>query len=239
MGVDNVVFCLNCEEDIHCISGGILKARTSILQTLHHRIIPICISDFLGAWCELNVPYAGLSNGTSCMNKKNSFTRELLDMWLWDICRSGCNFRDTYASWSSKSCAIIALYHRIETDNFAQRQLSKDKFTMFLKTLWFPDDNECLNFFRVLTAKMKMKRATDIFMESQWMEPLLGYRAPFQNLSEILCRYPRFHVFLTKNMLFPSPNRRRSSTQFWFQESLQMNQDISQWLSKHHYEGNE
>ena len=49
VGVYDVVFRSNCEEDIHSISPGVLKRRTSLLHTLHHRTVPICVSDFLCA----------------------------------------------------------------------------------------------------------------------------------------------------------------------------------------------
>ena len=75
VGVEDVVFCSNCEEEIHLISGGVLKKRTSLLPKLHHGAIPICVSDFVRDECGLDIPCDGFSDGIFCVNKKHSFTR--------------------------------------------------------------------------------------------------------------------------------------------------------------------
>ena len=74
-------------------------------------------------------------------------------MWLWYVCGSGSTFRDAYASWSSKACAATASYHRIGAENLAHRKLSNDAFTMLLKTLRFPDDNDLFELFSCSTCE--------------------------------------------------------------------------------------
>ena len=79
------------------------------------------------------IPYNGLSDGMIGMNEKNLFTRELLDMWVWDVCGSSATFRDEYYSWESKSTAFRASYPRIGVPINVSRQLCNDAFTAFLK----------------------------------------------------------------------------------------------------------
>ncbi len=92
--------------------------------------------------CNVTVPYDCLYDGVFRLTQNHLFSRELLDMWLWDVCGSGGTFRDAYASWSSKSYATTASFHRLGTDNYATRQLSNEAFTSYLKLLAFASETE-------------------------------------------------------------------------------------------------
>ena len=211
VGVDQAVFCSNCKEDIRENSAVVTRIRATILHTLHHGTIPIHVMDFVCNQCGLFIPYDGYSDGVFSVNKKHLFRRELLDMWLWDICGSGGTFRDACASSTSKSCAATAMYHRIGTENLAHRQLSNEAFTMFLKTLNFQMTTTYSNSSLVQNVKKETMAAIGILTVWLWMEPILEFWVLYQNLSGIQNWWPRSRVFLTNNTLYTSRNQGRLS----------------------------
>lgn len=147
IGVDDEVYCSNSEIDLKEGGNGISHVEKCVLHTLHHGSIPYLVTEFTCSNCGLRVFYDGLCHGVFRLNKTHLFSRELLDMWLWDICGTGGTFRDAYSSWSSKSYAATASLHRIGTDNFASRQLSNEAFTSFLKTLRFTREGDLFELF--------------------------------------------------------------------------------------------
>ena len=91
--------------------------------------------------------YVGFYDGIFRLNRNKCFSRELLGMWLWDVCGTGGTFRDAYSSWSSKSYATSASFHRIGTDNYPTRQLNNQAFTTFLKKLTFHSEKHLVELF--------------------------------------------------------------------------------------------
>ncbi len=90
--------------------------------------------------------------------KKHAYTRELLNMWLWDVCGGGNTFRDAYLSWASKSCAASASFNKIGNETVANRQLSNEAFTLYIKTLKFQSDNDLFKLFRVIHVRKRQAR---------------------------------------------------------------------------------
>ncbi len=82
-----------------------------------------------------------------CVTKKHIFSRELLDTWLWDICDTGGTFRDVYTAWSPKACASSSSVHRIGSSEIVSSQLSNESFTLFIKTLKFPNHKNLIELF--------------------------------------------------------------------------------------------
>ena len=57
--------------------------------------------------CGSIMPYDGLSDGLSdglfAVTKSHIFTRELLEVWVFDVCRIGMTFREAIMSWKDKA----------------------------------------------------------------------------------------------------------------------------------------
>lgn len=130
-----------------------MKVRTVSLHTLHHGTVMLPVSDFVCHECKTIVPYDGLSDGTFYLNKKQAFTREILDIWLWDLCGAGGTFRDIFYSWEAKKSAISALFHQISPEDNLNRQTCNEAFTSFLKLLKFSRNEHLNSFFLVQLAK--------------------------------------------------------------------------------------
>ena len=57
------------------------------------------------------------------------------------------HFSDAYSSWSSKSTRFSAYFHRISATPYVNRQKYYEVFTLFLKSLNFPRDENVLKLF--------------------------------------------------------------------------------------------
>lgn len=147
VGIDDIVDCPECKYDARGSTSTTESQRKVWLHTLHHGEIEIVVTDLTCGICGACIPYDGLSDAIFCVTKKHTFSRELLDMWLWDICGTGGTFRDAYSSWASKSYATSASFHRIGKLSNVTRQLSNDAFTLFLKALKFPRDEDLAQLF--------------------------------------------------------------------------------------------
>jgi len=98
VGVDEVAICSTCSEDIVSEETTAKLIRNGALHTLHYGTINIAVTDFVCGLCGLRDVFDGLSDGIFCFSKKHVCARELVDMWLWDICGTGGTFRDVYTS---------------------------------------------------------------------------------------------------------------------------------------------
>ena len=147
VGEDEFLECSGSRYDARASEKTKLSRREVSLHTFHYRKIPIIVTDSTCGYCRSLVAYDGLRDGLFCVNKKNAFSIELLDIWLWDICGSGGKFRDAYSSWAFKSTAFSASFHRIVSNAIVHRKICNDAFTLFLKLLKFPRDEDLYRLF--------------------------------------------------------------------------------------------
>lgn len=75
----------------------LVDLRKVTLHTLHHRSIRIGVHDFLRE-CGNVVPYDSRSDGIFCFSRHHACSIELLDAWMYDVCRVGMSFRDAFSS---------------------------------------------------------------------------------------------------------------------------------------------
>ena len=192
--IDNEARCSICRKDVKVGGNFSQTIRSTVLHTLHHGSIPFRVIDIVCMDCGITIPYDGVSHGVFRVNQNHLFARELLDMWLWDICGTGGTFRHAYSSWSSKSYAATASLHRIGTDNFASRQLSNEAFTCFLKTLTFSKEE---NLFELFSCTDCEKRDSDgnYYLDGIVMDGtalgILGTLPNFVRHSEVVHSVPR------------------------------------------------
>ena len=87
-------------------------------NALHHVSLPIFVTNTRCPECERLIPYDGAdgsANAIFCVSKHDTFTRELLDAWFYDVCGVGSSFRDAFSSRLIKSCISRAKLHEIGT----------------------------------------------------------------------------------------------------------------------------
>ena len=87
--------------------------RHVMLHTLHHGTTTIVAIDFKCSKCGRFVSYDGAYDALFSVRKEHVFTHELLDAWLWDVCGTGCTFRDAFYSWSAKNNMWSASLKRV------------------------------------------------------------------------------------------------------------------------------
>ena len=109
---------------------------------MHHGTIEIGVVDFLYSDCRQWITYEGYSDSLFCLNKIHLFTRELLEIWLWDLSGTRGTFRDAFSSWMMQGLASSASFHRLRREIDVARKRENESFFLFLKTLRFPHDED-------------------------------------------------------------------------------------------------
>ena len=101
----------NCDASVPDDTKSVRKMIQ--FNTRKQGTIPVYAIDYTSGYHGSMILYDGLSDGLFLVNENNLFTRELLEMWVWDICDSGGTFREDYHSQASKTEAFSACYHQI------------------------------------------------------------------------------------------------------------------------------
>ena len=152
---DSILECQGCHYDARTSKDTVFQRRIVSLHTLHHGAISFWVTDFNCRYCGKLIPYDGLEDGVFCVNGKQVFTREVLDKWVWDICGSGGTFRDAYSSWSSKATAFSACFQIIGATLYVNRLLCNEVFSLFLKSLKFPRNENLFELFSCSTCETR------------------------------------------------------------------------------------
>ena len=95
--IDDEVFSSNCEIDLTEGGNYITLIEKGVLHTLRHGSIPYSVTEFSCSKCGLRIFYDGLCYAIFRLNKIHLFSRELLDMWPWNICGIGGTFLGAYS----------------------------------------------------------------------------------------------------------------------------------------------
>lgn len=72
--------------------GSIRRNTALALHTLHHGSVKIDFDDLRCNVCCRFTAYDGLHDRLFSVNKQHLFTRELLDVLMWDVCRFSGTF---------------------------------------------------------------------------------------------------------------------------------------------------
>ena len=101
-GLHQFPFCRRCDLNImnSSLRGG--KVVDALLHTIHHGTISIRVIEFLRLKCGTYLHYDSSSDGVFRLTKDHLFSRELVDMWLWDVCGTGCTLCEACSSWDAK-----------------------------------------------------------------------------------------------------------------------------------------
>ncbi len=153
--IDSDIVCPDYTTEFSTSELTQYHTRKVMPHTLHHGCSELSVADFTCTHCKRTIPYDGLSDGIFCLNKKHVFTRELLDMWLWDLCVTGSTFRDIYSSWETKTRAVSACFHCDGSSEILNMQKCNEAFTSFLKLLKFPSDDVLFGLFSCSVCERK------------------------------------------------------------------------------------
>ena len=91
--MDSIFQCPSCDLYWSTDLAGSPIKRPINLHTLHNGCIRIGVHD-KKCRCGQIVRYDGLTDAIFVATKTNTFTRELLDAWLFDKCGLGMKFRE-------------------------------------------------------------------------------------------------------------------------------------------------
>ena len=102
--------CSTICTEVNAASHSVTSAQ---LHTLHHGSIKVDVAEIICLACGKQIPYDGLCNSLFRLNKGYIFTRELIDSWVWELCRTGGTFRDSFFSWDSRCVTPSTKIHVI------------------------------------------------------------------------------------------------------------------------------
>ena len=109
---------------------------------MHHDTIESGVVNFLRIDCRQWIRCDGYSDSLFCLNKIHLFTKGLLDVWLWDLYGTAGIFRDAFSSWMTQGLALSASFHRLGGEIDVPHTRANKAFSLFLKTLRFPQDED-------------------------------------------------------------------------------------------------
>ena len=75
MGVDDIVFCTDCEIDLKREGNFVRHVESEFLHTLHRGSIPHSVADFTCSNSEPRICYDGFCHGMFRLNKIHLFFR--------------------------------------------------------------------------------------------------------------------------------------------------------------------
>jgi len=155
-GIDFLLSCSNCKKSSRNNVGKGWNdiGRSALLHTLSYGSMKITVQDTL-CDCGAIIRYDGLSDGLFCASKHNVFTRELLDVWVFDVCGLGMTFREAFTSWKRKARSVNALEQCIHDGPSISRRMANEAFGLYLKSLRFPSKHDLQDLFSCTQCELK------------------------------------------------------------------------------------
>ncbi len=83
------------------------------------------------------MPYDGIFDGLVRASRYHSFTRELPDAWMFDVCGSGTTFRESFSAWKRESRSITIEDSILDEPLLLQWGMASDAFSIYLKLVEF------------------------------------------------------------------------------------------------------
>ena len=158
VGEDEYARCRSCESRTVGYSFTKTNQRSFILQTLHHRSISIAVRDTVCDLCGNLLPFDEATISLFALNKKHLFTREFLESWVWDICRTRGTLRDVFYSWHSRSSSKSSEINLLGELPSLNRQTANDAFSKFLTVLRFSEKEDLNSLFSGQKGEVKGAR---------------------------------------------------------------------------------
>ena len=103
VGSDRIFLCKKCNQHWRSDDNPYATTRRASLHTLHHGSLQIEVQDNQ-CKCGSIVRYNGLTNGLFAATKSHVFTRELLNVSVFDVCSIELTFREAFMPWKKKAC---------------------------------------------------------------------------------------------------------------------------------------
>ena len=137
-GLDSKMSCPCCSISIETEKVLSKQKRNVELHTLHYGSITISVTDIRCRKFPRLLPCDGAEDAVFCVSKQDTFTRELLDAWVYDVCGMGGAFRNTFSSWMTKASMSSTEFHRLLKVPTLNLQQDNGDFTTFHTKLRFP-----------------------------------------------------------------------------------------------------
>jgi len=110
------------------------------LHTLNMGTLRITVADLICPWCDTIHRYDGEHDGLFSINPSSVYTRELLDLWVYQVCGLSMTFREAFDSFNFIQKLGSSKLARHGNTSKCKRRLSNTAFTAFLGTLEFPEE---------------------------------------------------------------------------------------------------
>lgn len=92
-----------------------------------------------------------------CASRYHVFSRDLLDVWMFDVCGVDMSFRDAFSSWKRKTSSPSSSFIWLENPPLVKRRMGNEAFNGFLRTVRFSNENRLVDLFRATTANTWVK----------------------------------------------------------------------------------
>ena len=137
-GLGKTMSCSCCNISIETENVSSQQTSNVKLHPLHHGSITISLTDIRCPKLDRLLPYDCADDAVFCVSKQDTFTRDLLDVRVYDVCGMGRTFRDAFSSWMTKASMSSAPFHRIRIFPTLNRQRANEVLTSILMKLRFP-----------------------------------------------------------------------------------------------------
>lgn len=101
VGVDSIISCQECSRTIDIRNESTVRfilKRPMKLHEISHGSLPIYVRD-LQCPCGSIVRYDGYTDWMFYESEHHAFFRELMNSCMFDVCRLGFDFRESFDSW--------------------------------------------------------------------------------------------------------------------------------------------
>lgn len=154
--------CRKCDKVIHFDSDDKVDSiqRKVNYHGFRSGTMQIVVHDLICPFCNTLNIFDGRSWAMFSIRSDAVFSRELLDMWVYQVCGVGTPFREAYEIYYMFSLSISSLFERSQLPSKCHRRLGASAFAKFLKTLEFPTEKVLFQLFSCETCEKKQDDGT-------------------------------------------------------------------------------
>ena len=138
--------CTNCMAPVHYDPADKNScealARTVQFHGLRSGKVRLRVLDLICCKCANVNYYDGRSNGLFSCSSTVTFSRELLDLWVYQVCALGATFREAYDIFNIYSNSLSARFGREGLPDTIHRRVSASCFAAYLHVLQLPTEEK-------------------------------------------------------------------------------------------------
>lgn len=115
--------------------------------------VRILVKDIICRSCSTVNLFDGRSRGMFALSSSVVFSRELLDMWVYQVCGIGSPFREAYEIYQNYSSSYSAKFGRDKLPKKCHRRLGASCFSAYLITLRLSSDEQAAKLFSCVSCE--------------------------------------------------------------------------------------